>query len=196
MTQIILLCIKHKSENLLAVMSKKEPKQQVCLLKKISVISFLDNQATYSLFYTKLLKKICNSRTTSPQLRQSNVVDDLYFASVIPSLVYKPWDIGEPNHKSILPRTHSDSFEYILSKSRIPGVEIDPGPLALSLLHKQEQVVSRFDTEIFPMSNETKTWTKYIKDMKFNILFMFTMILLPLCEVMVPQEEIDPGPCP
>ena len=32
--------------------------------------------------------------------------------------------------------------------------------------------------------------------MKFNILFMFTMILLPLREVMVPQEEIDPGPCP
>ena len=32
--------------------------------------------------------------------------------------------------------------------------------------------------------------------MKFKILFMLTMILLPLHEVMVPQEEIDPGPYP
>ena len=46
------------------------------------------------------------------------------------------------------------------------------------------------------MSNEFKTWIAYIQDIKFKILLMLTMILLPLCEVMVPEEEIDPGPYP
>ena len=32
--------------------------------------------------------------------------------------------------------------------------------------------------------------------MIFKVLFMFTMILLPLYKVMVPEEEIDPGPYP
>ena len=187
------------SEDKLIVIHKKEPKQQDCLLKKSILISFLDSRATYFVFYTKLLKKICNSRITSPQPRQFklyDVVDDLYFASVIPSLVYKPWDIGEPNHKIILPRTHSNPYEHILCNSKIPEVEIDPGPLPLSLLHKQDQVVSKSDTEIFAMSNEIKTWTTYTQDLKFKVLFMFTMILLPLYKIMVPEEEIDPGPHP
>ena len=46
------------------------------------------------------------------------------------------------------------------------------------------------------MSNETKTRTIHSQDMLSKILFMFAMILLPLREVMVPREEIDPGPCP
>ena len=108
-----------QSEDRLIVIHKKESKLQDCLLKKINIISFLDIGAKYSLLYTKLLKKIGNSRFTSPQLRQFNVVDDLYYASVIPSLVYKPWDIGEPNHKSILPITHSISSDiyYALARS-------------------------------------------------------------------------------
>ena len=111
---------------------------------------------------------------------------------MIPSLVYKPWDIGELNHKSILPIPHSISYEHILGISKIPEVEIDPGPLPLRFLHKQEQVVSEFDNEMFPMSNEIKTWITYIQDMIFKVLFMFTMILIPLSEVMVPEEDIDP----
>jgi len=46
------------------------------------------------------------------------------------------------------------------------------------------------------MSIDIKKWISYIQDIKFKVLFMFTMILLPLREVMVPQREIDPGPCP
>ena len=46
------------------------------------------------------------------------------------------------------------------------------------------------------MSNEIQTWTTYTQDLKFKVLFMFTMILLPLYKIMVPEEEIDPGPHP
>jgi len=100
-----------------------------------------------------LLKEICNSRVTSPQLRQFKVVDDLYFASVIPSLVYKPWDTGEPNHKSILPRTHSDPYELILCECGIPEVEKEPGSLSLKLSHKQNQYLS----SPVPLYNESYT---------------------------------------
>jgi hypothetical protein len=134
-----------------------------------------------------------NKQLTSGLVSKTWDIGELF--KITPTLIFKPWDTGETYETSIFPRTKINNYNLILCDSKVPEVEIDPGPLPLNLVNKEDQEL-KSQVKIPPMSNEFKTWIAYIQDIKFKILLMLTMILLPLSKVMVPEVEIDPGPCP
>jgi hypothetical protein len=91
-------------------------------------------------------------------------------------LVLKTWDIRELF-------TITPTLTFKPWDSKVP--KEDP-------VNKEDQVL-KSEVKTPPVPNEPMTWIAYMQDMKFKLLFMLTMIFLPLYEVMALKEEKDPG---
>ena len=71
-----------------------------------------------------------NKQLTSGLVSKTWDIGELF--KITPTLIFKPWDTGETYETSIFPRTKINKYNLILCDSKVPEVEIDPGPLPLN----------------------------------------------------------------
>ena len=102
---------------------------------------------------------------------------------LVPDLVFKPWKIGECYRTNMHPIIPIKIQDLVICISKVPEIEIDPGPSILPLKYEQDII----HTPIV----DFKIWIAYLEDIKLKFFIMLIMFINT--SIKVPEVELNQG---